>query len=133
MIRQLQKIGLGLAVVLGMAVNGYGQIPGCAVFRNGKFKMTYQGKETIIIRKGNKQLQYFDKAKQPTVYTVKWVNDCTFTLTPDDKKRVAKLKNVPLTAVLTQQIIKASKKSYTQLTSANFTKQTITGDIYKIN
>ncbi len=127
----IKKIGFSLVAMLFVAVNLHAQSPGCKLFRDGKFKMTYKGKQTIIIRKGYQQLQYFDKAKQPTVYTVKWVNDCTFTLTPE-RKRIAKLKDVPLTAVLTQKIIKAKKDSYTQVTSANFTKRTITGEIYKI-
>ncbi|WP_462231614.1 hypothetical protein [Mucilaginibacter sp.] len=94
--------------------------------------MTFQGKKTTIIRKGNKQLQYYDGAKTPTEYTVKWVDGCTFTLTPQ-KAFVQKLKGVPPTAVLTEKIIKTSKHSYTQFTSANFTKRTITTEIKKID
>lgn len=102
----------------------------CKRFRNGTFKMTYMGKETRIVRKGNQQLQYFDNNKTPIAFTVKWLDECTFTLTPG--KGEVNHPGVPPNAVLTMHITKTSPNSYTQITTANFTKQAITGEIYRV-
>ncbi|RZA01141.1 MAG: hypothetical protein EOP47_11745 [Sphingobacteriaceae bacterium] len=128
----MKKIIFVLPVMFFVVISSvFAQKLNCAKFKNGTFKMTYQGKETIIVRNGNQQQQYYDGSKEPTIYAVKWVNSCTLNLIPA-QKRVKELKDVPSNAYLTQKIIKTSKNSYTQLTSANFSKRTITTEIYKI-
>ncbi len=126
----IKAMACGVVMLICVA-DAYAQKPGCKIFHEGKFRTVNQGKELNFTRKGNLQVQYFEKEKEPTIYTVKWIDDCTLTLTPD-KKAVAKLKGVPANAVLTQKMVSTNATSYTHLTSANFTKRTITGEIYKI-
>ena len=128
--RTVKAIVGGLVMIFSVT-SVYAQKPGCKIFHEGKFRTTNQGKEITFTRKGNQQVQYFDKVKEPTIYTIKWINDCTATLIPG-KKQLAKLKGVPANAALTQKITNISATSYTHVTSANFTKQTITGEIFKI-
>ena len=128
--RSIKAIACGLIMIFFMT-NLYAQKPGCKIFHEGKFRTVNQGKELIFTRKGNQQVQYFEKSKVPTIYTIKWINDCTLTLTPG-KDQLTKLKGVPANAVLTQKITNISATSYSHVTSANFTKRTITGEIYKI-
>ncbi len=126
----VKAIVCGLVMLL-CVTDTYAKKLGCKIFHEGKFRTTNQGKEIIFTRKGNKQVQYFNKSKDATTYILKWVNDCTVTLTPD-KKAIAKLKGLPKNAMLTQKIVTTNATSYTHVTSANFTKGTITGEIYKI-
>ena len=102
----------------------------CSRFKTGVFKMTYGGKETRIVRTANKQFQYFDNEKIPLVYNIKWVDDCSFTLTPE--KPIANKPGIPPNAMMMMQIVKTTKNSYTQITTANFTRQIIKGEIYKV-
>jgi hypothetical protein len=123
-----------LLLVTGVfiAFNVFAQTPkDCKIFRTGTFKMIYMGKETTIVRTATKQSQYFEHTKIPIEFAVKWIDNCTFTLTP----LIKKIKNhpeIPANAVLTMEIVKTSANSYTQITTANFTKQAITQEIYKV-
>ena len=126
----VKTIACGLVMLFCIA-NTYAQKSGCKIFHEGKFRTVNQGKELNFTRKGNLQVQYFNKSKDATTYILKWVNDCTVTLTPD-KEAKAKLTGLPKNAMLTQKIVTTNATSYTHVTSANFTKQTITGEIYKI-
>ena len=128
--RSVKGISTGLIMIFFMT-NIYAQKPGCKIFHEGKFRTTNQGKELIFTRKGNQQVQYFDKSKEPTIYIIKWINDCTATLIVR-KDQLAKFKGMPANAMLTQKITNTSATSYSHVTSANFTKQTITGEIFKI-
>ncbi len=127
----MKKYVAVLGIMLFTTSHLLAQTPDCAKFRNGKFKMTYQGKETIIVRNGNKQLQYYDGSKKPATYTVKWINGCTLNLIPE-QTRIKQLKDVPSNAYLTEKITKTTDNSYTQITTANFSKRSITTEIYKI-
>jgi len=122
-----------LLLILGLFVSArvQAQVNDCKRFRTGTFKMTYYGKPTIIVRTETKQQQFFDGQKTPVEFTVKWLNDCTFTLTLI-KGQFDKVKAIPPNATLTMQIVKTSKNSYTQVTTANFTGQSITGEIFKV-
>jgi hypothetical protein len=121
----LLTIGLLVTVKLQAQVND------CKRFHTGTFKMTYYGKPTIIVRTETKQQQFYDGQKTPVEFTVKWLSDCTFTLTLV-KGQFDKVKAIPPNATLTMQIVKTSKNSYTQVTTANFTGQSITGEIFKV-
>ena len=56
----------------------------CKKFKNGTFKMTYEGKKGIIKRYQGIQEEYLNGDGKPTmVFQVKWINDCMYTLTQD--------------------------------------------------
>jgi hypothetical protein len=102
----------------------------CKKFRTGEFKMNYMGKSTRIIRTATRQTQYFDTVKKPIEFAVKWVDDCTFTLTL--LKQLKGHPEIPEKAMMTMKIVHTGPNSYTQITTANFTPQAITNEIYKI-
>ncbi len=93
--------------------------------------MISNGKTTIFKRQGATQQEYYDDAKTPTSYTVKWINDCSFSLTP--KADVfKKYPNIPKNAVLMVHIIKTTKDSYTQICRFNFSSVETTYLVKKI-
>jgi hypothetical protein len=112
--------------------NLYAQHPDCTQFKNGKFQMTDKGNKTIIVREGNKQLEYFNNSKKPVIFTVSWKDDCTYTLTPS-LDYIKSFKNVPKNALLTCKISMVSNRSYTVTTTANFTKFSASNVVYKID
>jgi hypothetical protein len=103
----------------------------CNAMRNGIFKMTSNGKTAIIKRYKDYQLEYYDGATNPTVYTVKWIDNCTYTLKPD-ASAFLKYPDIPKNALLTIMITKLTKKGYTIRATANFNKNVIVGEVIKI-
>lgn len=88
------------------------QSPNCKKFRNGTFKMVYLKSNAIIKRNGNKQDEYINGSKSPTLsFTVKWVDDCTYTLTPD-LLTLKKNPNIPKGSFMVVKITKTTNNSY---------------------
>lgn len=53
----------------------------CKGFRNGTFELnSAEGKKHTIIRKGNKQTEYVEKAKSLSEFDIKWIDDCSYIL-----------------------------------------------------
>lgn len=120
-----------LLILLICAIKTYAQSIDCKTFKNGKFKIETQGHITIIERSGSNQLEFFDGAKVPTSFTVNWVDNCTYTLTPHADV-FKKYPNTPKNAMLTVKITKTTNNSYTQTSTANFSKGSFTSEVTKI-
>ena len=86
----------------------------CRDFKNGKFEIidTETG-NSIIERKGSKQIEYGGRSDLKLEFKVKWLNECTYTL---------ELK----------KIIKTKQGSYIQETSSNMYDMVLKGEIFKI-
>lgn len=103
----------------------------CARFKNGTFRITDHGRVDIIERNGAVQKEYWNGAKEPTVYTVKWVDECTYTLTPSaDVFR--KYPKMPKNAMMTVKINRTTPDSYFETSILNFTDKTVTAEVVKI-
>lgn len=103
----------------------YAQSSNCKNFRNGTFICKFDGNTDIIKRSGSLQLEYFNGAETPSRYTVKWLDDCTYTLTPQADV-FKESKDLPKNIVFTVKIIKTSRDSYTQTTTDNVSNYTFT-------
>jgi hypothetical protein len=91
----------------------------CKKFRNGTFKSTYQGRNMIIKRAGDRQEETLDGAKRPSIFIITWVDDCTYTLKPtatifEDYPSLDKK------ALFTVRIVRTTANSYFIKMSSNY-------------
>ena len=109
-------------LLLATILNVCAQTINCKKFKNGTFKMTYLGKNGIVKRKGNIQDEYYNGEKTPSLsFTVKWIDNCTYTLTPTEATR--KLNpEIPKDGVMTVKITKTTTSSYSCSSAFNFNK-----------
>ncbi len=94
--------------------------------------MDYQGTTTLLVRDSKYQKEYFNGSKTPNTYKIEWINDCTYTIVPEEsffKTHPTKPKN----SVLTVYITKTGDKSYKQLVKANYTYFEMETDVVKID
>jgi len=96
------------------------QAADCQKFRNGTFKIVDEkiGNFTIV-RNGDKQVETKDGDTESFNFNVKWIDDCTYTLTADEAFH-KKFPDMPANALLTVTIIKTTATSYTQKSTSNF-------------
>ena len=111
----------------------FGQKMDRAKFKEGTFKILPQEgyPEMTIIRKGDKQIEKVKGKKGHDEMTVKWMDDCTYTLTPTEKT-LKKTPQLPKNAVLTVTITEVKENSYMQTTTANFADLKVTFEIFKV-
>jgi hypothetical protein len=128
------KIFLFTFFILILCSGLHAQSLNCLSFRNGKFKMTINGHTSVIERSGSNQKEYFINLKDSLKmsFNVKWLDDCTYTLTPT-KESFEKYPQIPKNAVLTVQITSTTANSYTQSSTSNFIAKTVVGEVIKIN
>jgi len=114
-----------LILMTGIIAQSNAQAINCKKFKNGTFKMTYQGKSGIIKRNGNTQDEYFDGSKIPTMsFTVKWLDECTYTLDPTAATR-KRNPAIPKDGIMTVKITKTTANSYFCAASFNSDKNKI--------
>jgi hypothetical protein len=111
---RITKILLNLVLLFFCSIYALkAQSPNCKKFKTGTFTMTYQGKKGIIKRYGNTQEEYLNGEGKPTmVFTVNWLSDCTYTLTPTAATRKA-FPEIPKEGTMTVKITKTTTKTYT--------------------
>ncbi|MGF7079478.1 hypothetical protein ABIB50_001821 [Mucilaginibacter sp. UYCu711] len=103
----------------------------CKNFKIGTFKLIDKNHTTIIKRFGTTQKEYFDGAKIPTTYHVKWSDDCTYILIPSSDF-FKKYPDTPKDARLTVHITKITNNRCTIVSSANFVAQVVTNELMKV-
>ena len=103
----------------------------CKPLKQGTFKMTMDGKVTIMKREGNIETDYLDGSKNPAIYKIKWKNDCTFVLTPTAETYKTH-PEIRKGAVFTIETFMKNTSSYTQVVSANYTTAKYNIEVYKI-
>jgi len=119
-------------VFLATSIEVFAQSSDCNQFKNGMFKTTYKGITDIIKRSGSDQIEYFQgSSDKPDHYIVKWLDDCTYTLTPDSST-LAENKDIPRNIVFTVRITNPIKDSYTQTMTDNLGKFNITSVMTRI-
>jgi hypothetical protein len=110
-----------------------GQTLNCEKFINGTFKIPADSitPETTIDRNGNLQKETIDKVEGYSEFIVKWIDKCTYTLTPT-KKTFKKYPELPKNAFLTVQIIEVKENSYVQTSTFNFTDMKVTSEVFRV-
>lgn len=110
----------------------YGQNLECNRFKNGSFKIIDSETGTSFIeRKGARQCEITEGEKDSTTFIVKWIDDCTYTLTPT-KETLKKYQSLPDNATLTVRIIETQANSYTQISTSNFSDIKATNEVIKV-
>jgi len=111
----------------------------CEKFKTGKFRSTFEGRAIVIERSGTIQTESLTvlngktlKTPMVMVLNVKWLNDCTYTLTLT-AETLKKYPKYPKNAVITVKIIKANEHSYTQSATANFSNEAAVSEVYKVD
>ena len=105
----------------------------CRDFKNGTFKLLDpKYGNSIIERKGSKQIEYSEKLKLKVRFKVKWISDCTYTLKL--KKIIENPNNIdfPENLILTVKIIETKENSYTQRTSSNLYETVLENKLTRI-
>lgn len=105
----------------------------CEKFRNGTFKIEAgtTSKETRIMRNGDRQVETTEGVDGFSEFFVKWLSDCTYTLTPT-KKTFERFPALPENAVLTVKIIKVKENAYIQTSSSNFSDYVLTSEVIRV-
>ncbi|KAB1066066.1 hypothetical protein [Salibacter halophilus] len=111
----------------------FGQTNECKKFKNGKFKIIdAEVGNSIITRKGSKQIEYGEGSKLKLEFKVKWVDDCTYTL---ELKKVLENPNnieLPEGMILTIEIIETKENSYVQKSTSNLYDMVLESELIKI-
>jgi hypothetical protein len=120
-----RKLILTFLFFLLLFTISFAQVPNCKKFKTGNFKMTYEGKKGLIKRYGNTQEEYLNGDGKPTmVFTINWINDCTYTLTPTAATRKA-FRDIPKEGTMTVTIIKTTATSYTYAATYSWDKKKV--------
>ncbi|HLC82881.1 MAG TPA: hypothetical protein VJI69_03555 [Bacteroidia bacterium] len=111
----------------------FGQAMDCKKFKEGTFKTLPQddAPETTIVRKGEIQKEKTKGTRGTSELIVKWIDDCTYTLTPTEKT-LKKSPGLPKNMVLTVTITDVKEHSYMQTTTCNVFDFKLTFEIFKI-
>jgi hypothetical protein len=110
----------------------YGQNLECKRFTNGSFKIVDSEMGTSFIRRnGARQSEITEGKKDSTTFIVKWIDDCTYTLTPTKKTR-KNYPSLPENATLTVKIIETKDNSYIQTSTSNFSDIKATNEVIKV-
>jgi hypothetical protein len=104
----------------------------CSRFKTGTFRMMVNGKLDIIKRSPDFQTELLDTMKTPDTLMVKWLDNCTYTLTPTAYTLV-KSPKVPKNLVLTVSIDATTDTSYTCTSTENVTDMVFKAEIIKIS
>lgn len=106
--------------LLALSLTGAAQSK-CAQVREGKFKVTdpKTKKVCLITREGETQTEKLEEAEEAFTFDIKWLDDCTYTLTPT-AATLARNKDVKDIGTMTVKITKVKEDSYLhQVTVAN--------------
>ncbi|MBD1392657.1 hypothetical protein [Mucilaginibacter glaciei] len=104
----------------------------CLKFKNGVFRSSYNGSSVIIRRMGNYQREDYIDPKASVSFTVTWVDDCTYTLKPNEDY-FTRFPNTPKNAQSTIHISYPGVNTYTQTTTSSFGKAPSTAEVTKID
>ena len=101
--------------ILSSCFFGYSQ-SNCGNFKDGTFKFTDKesGKVCIITRKDNEQTEKIENTQEEYSFAIKWVDSCTYTLTPT-ASTLQKNKEILKLGTMTVKITPATDSSYVQL------------------
>lgn len=91
----------------------------CKEFKTGEFEIDSEVGRFIITRYENRQIEYNEQLGLEIEFTIEWINDCSYKLTPVKILQNKKDFNYPMDLILTVEILETSKDSYLQRSSSN--------------
>lgn len=122
-----------LLAFLTLSTATFGQTKDCRDFKNGKFKITDPiAGNSIVERKGSKQIEYGEDSELKIEFKVKWLDECTYKL--QVKKILENPNNVllPSDMVLTVEIIETTENSYRQISTSNLYEGVVESEMVRI-
>ncbi len=124
---------LVLLILICISTVVFGQDNECKKFKNGKYMIidTETG-NSIIERKGSKQIEYGEGSGLKLKFKVKWIDDCTYTLELKKVLENQKKIELPEGMILTVEIIETKEKSYIQKSSSNLYDMVLKSELIKI-
>lgn len=92
----------------------------CADFKTGKFILTDKQMGTLYIERDDKyQYEMHETLKKPLRFHLTWIDDCTYTLVPENLKKARVPKGVK-NPIMTFKITETRTNSYTVEVSTNY-------------
>lgn len=120
-----------IGILISFSTFAFGQEMDCQRFRDGKFIIpSSEYGDSFLVRKGNVQTETAANSKFKATFTVKWIDDCTYTL------QLKKLINNPdeiffdKSTIITVTILEVRKNSYIQRSTSNNFDTIFEGEIF---
>ena len=123
-----------LSVLIGISTTVYAQSKECSKFKNGKFLIedpNYGNSQ--IVRKGSKQTEYGESSQLKMKFKVEWLDECTYTLTPNKVIKNPKNIEFPMEMVVRVEIIEVKENSYIQRSTSNTSNYEVIKEVKKLD
>ncbi len=123
---------LTLSLSIGIYLGGTSQGLDCVKFKTGKFVLKDPVAGTSYIsRNDHFQIETAEGGKKTIKLKIKWLDDCTYVLTPTGKSNDLP-PGFPPDAILTVHIIQTTGNTYTIRATLNFAEGEYVHEIEKI-
>lgn len=120
-------------ILICISTLSFGQSVDCKSFKNGKFKIIDEDfGNSIITRKGSKQIEEGEGSRLKLEFKVKWIDDCTYTL---ELKKVLENPNkieLPEGMILKIEILETTENSYRQRTTSEQVEWVLESELIRI-
>lgn len=120
-----------IGILISFSSFAFGQEMDCQKFKNGKFIIpNSEYGDSYLVRKGNIQTETAEKSDFKATFTVKWIDDCTYTL--QLKKMINNPDEIPFdkNTIITVTILEVRKNSYIQRSTSNNFDAIFEGEIF---
>ena len=122
------------SLLLAISSTTLAQNATCQDYKEGTFYMKNgDNPRFIIIRKGNKQIEYIDGKKEKMTLKVEWIDDCTYTLKKPFFKLHKKDVDLPKGTILTVKITNTTDTYYEIVVTANTFEMERKTKMYRVN
>jgi len=123
-----------ILLLLFTSLTGFSQATDCSKVREGKYRLTdAKSKQvSVITRKNDKQSEKMQDAEEIYDFDVKWLSDCSYTLTPT-AATTARSKEITRLGTMTVTITQVKDSSYIQTVKlANYPTFKRTDEVFMV-
>lgn len=107
--------------------------PDCAAYKNGTFLLVdKEHGNSIIERKGSKQVEYGEGSQLKLSFKVRWVDACTYTLELNKVLENPKGITLPDGMILTVQILETTVNSYRQRSTSDLYDLVVESELIRV-
>ena len=123
-----------LGILFSFSTLAFGQQLACEKFKNGKFIIIdAEHGNSNIERKGSKQIEEGEKSGFKATFKVKWIDECTYTLTLNKVLKNPNKLDVSDNMILTVQIIETKENSYIQRATSNLFDMVLESEMIRVD
>lgn len=130
----MRKQYTAILLLLLTSLAGFSQSTDCSKVREGKYRLTdTKSKQvSVITRKNDKQTEKMQDAEEIYDFDVKWLSDCSYTLTPT-AATTARSKEITRLGTMTVTITQVKDSSYIQTVKlANYPTFKRTDEVFMV-